>query len=261
MDLGTAVGFFTGLGFIIFGILLSGSLSTFFNIPSILIVLGGTSAATFVSFPLQKVLTSFNVAKHAFTDKKIDSSSIVENIIELANTARKEGLLALEDATENIDDKFLKKGILLIVDGTDPELVRSILETELVFIEERHEEGQRIFKTMASFSPAFGMIGTLIGLINMLQKLENPKTVGPNMAVALITTFYGTVLANLVFQPLANKLKNRSRQELVIKEMIVEGLLSIQAGENPRIIEEKLNTFISPDMRGINNAEAEGGVA
>ncbi|MBS4536045.1 flagellar motor protein [Clostridium sp. D2Q-14] len=254
MDLGTAIGFVVGLVFIIFSILLSGKLSAFLNAPSIMIVLGGTVAATLVSFPLKKVVTSIKIAKHAFTDKRIDESSMIEEIIKLANIARKEGLLALEDAAENLNDDFLKKGILLIVDGTDPELVRNILETELVFVEERHKEGQGIFETMATFSPAFGMIGTLIGLINMLQELEDPSTVGPNMSVALITTFYGTVLANLVFQPIANKLKGRSKVELVIKEMIVEGLLSIQSGENPRIIEEKLNTFISPDMRQSNNA-------
>ncbi|MBS4539852.1 MotA/TolQ/ExbB proton channel family protein [Clostridium sp. D2Q-11] len=261
MDLGTAIGFFAGLGFIIFGILLSGELITFVDVASILIVMGGTIASTLVSFPLSKVIASINVAKHAFTDKKINGSEIIGEIINLANVARKEGLLALEDAAENLTDNFLKKGILLIVDGTDPELVRNILETELVFIEERHEEGQKIFQTMANFSPAFGMIGTLIGLINMLQQLDDPTTVGPNMAVALITTFYGTVLANLVFQPIANKLKGRSRSELIVKEMIVEGLLSIQSGENPRIIEEKLSTFIPPGMREKSDESPEGEIA
>ncbi|WP_250160290.1 motility protein A [Clostridiisalibacter paucivorans] len=138
---------------------------------------------------------------------------------------------------------------MLIVDGTDPELVRNILETELIFTEERHGEGQGIFETMGTFAPAFGMIGTLIGLINMLKELEDPSTVGPNMSVALITTFYGAVLANLIFLPVANKLKGRSKKELAKKEMMVEGLLSIQAGENPRIIEEKLKTFIAPQFR------------
>lgn len=261
MDLGTAIGFIVGLIFIIYGILLSGDLITFLNLASILIVLGGTVAATLISFPLKKVVTSIKVAKHAFSDKRIDENSIIKEIINLANIARKEGLLALEDAAGNLDDDFLKKGILLIVDGTDPELVRNILETELVFVEERHEEGQGIFRTMATFSPAFGMIGTLIGLINMLQELDDPSTVGPNMAVALITTFYGTILANLVFQPIANKLKGRSRAELIVKEMVVEGLLSIQSGENPRIIEEKLNTFVAPNMRDRDNDASEGEIA
>jgi chemotaxis protein MotA len=138
---------------------------------------------------------------------------------------------------------------MLIVDGTDPELVRNILETELVFLEERHTEGQNVFETMGTYAPAFGMIGTLIGLINMLKYLDDPSTIGPNMSVALVTTFYGSVLANVVFLPLAHKLKVRSKSEILVKELMVEGLLSIQAGENPRIIEEKLKTFIPPEMR------------
>ncbi|NBI07864.1 flagellar motor protein [Senegalia massiliensis] len=261
MDLGTAIGFILGIAFIIYGILLSGDIITFLNLASILIVLGGTIAATFISFPLKKVTASIKVVKNAFTDKKSEQVEIIKEIINLANIARKEGLLALEDASEDLSDDFLKKGILLIIDGTDPELVKNILETELIFIEDRHLEGQNIFETMATFSPAFGMIGTLIGLINMLQELDDPSTVGPNMAVALITTFYGTVLANLIFQPIANKLKGRSKKELAIKEMIIEGLLSIQAGENPRIIEEKLNTFIAPNMRKNINELGESEVA
>lgn len=261
MDLGTAIGFILGIAFIIYGILLSGDIITFLNLASILIVLGGTIAATFISFPLNKVTASIKVVKNAFTDKKSEQVEIIKQIINLANIARKEGLLALEDASEDLSDDFLKKGILLIIDGTDPELVKNILETELIFIEDRHLEGQNIFETMATFSPAFGMIGTLIGLINMLQELDDPSTVGPNMAVALITTFYGTVLANLIFQPIANKLKGRSKKELAIKEMIIEGLLSIQAGENPRIIEEKLNTFIAPNMRKNVNELGESEVA
>lgn len=261
MDLGTAIGFFLGIAFIIYGILLSGDIITFVNIASIMIVVGGTIAATLISFPLNKVIASIKVVKNAFMDKKSEQVEIIREIIKLANIARKEGLLALEDASEGLSDSFLKKGILLIVDGTDPELVKNIMETELVFIEDRHLEGQNIFETMATFSPAFGMIGTLIGLINLLQNLDDPSTVGPNMAVALITTFYGTVLANLVFQPIANKLKGRSKKELAVKEMIIEGLLSIQAGENPRIIEEKLNTFIAPNMRKNSDETAENEVA
>ncbi len=249
MDLATTIGFVAGIGFIIWGILLSGDLITFISISSAMIVIGGTFASTFISFPLKKVLNTFKVAKNAFTEKTTQKLELVKEVIDLANIARKEGLLALEEAADNTDNTFLKKGIMLIVDGTDPELVRNILETELIYTEERHGEGQRIFETMGGFAPAFGMIGTLIGLINMLKDLDDPASVGPNMAVALITTFYGTVFANLILLPLAKKLKEKSRSELVIKEMMVEGLLSIQAGENPRIIEEKLKTFISPQDR------------
>lgn len=249
MDLGTGIGFFAGVGFIVWGIMLSGSLGTFMDTASIFIVLGGTIAATLISFPLKNVLNTFKVVKNVFTEKDSKADELIKEIIDLANIARKEGLLALEEAVNNTENTFLKKGIMLIVDGTDPELVRNILETELIFTEERHGEGQGIFETMGTFAPAFGMIGTLIGLINMLKELEDPSTVGPNMSVALITTFYGAVLANLFFLPVANKLKGRSKKELAKKEMMVEGLLSIQAGENPRIIEEKLKTFIAPQFR------------
>jgi len=257
LDLATAIGFLTGFGFLLWGIMLSGSLETFWDPASITIVIGGTVASTLISFPLKKVLSTMKVVKHAFTSKTQLTNGVISQITDLANIARKEGLLALEEAAEKIDDIFLKKGIMLIVDGTDPELVRNILETELTFLEERHKDGQNLFETMGSFAPAYGMIGTLIGLINLLKELNDPSSVGPNMAVALITTFYGSVLANVVFLPIANKLKGRSKEEIILKELIVEGLLSIQAGENPRIIEEKLKTFLSPELRLTLEKEVE----
>lgn len=261
MDLATIIGFLVGTAFVVWGISLSGSLMNFYDFSSIIIVLGGATAATFISYPLKKVIGSLKVVKHAFTVQPLNPSGVISQLIELSNLARREGLLALEEAGERIEDEFLKKGIMLIVDGTDPELVRNILETELAFLEERHREGQSVFESMGSYSPAFGMIGTLIGLINMLKDLDDPSTVGPSMSLALVTTFYGSLLANLVFIPIANKLKGRSSEEILVKELMVEGLLSIQAGENPRIIEEKLKTFLSPEMRkdykkGLESGEA-----
>lgn len=249
LDIATIVGLISGFIFIIWGIFISGDIGSFIDIPSILIVLGGTLASTLISYPIKSFLGTFRVVKNAFLHKEISPDSVIVEIIQLANVARKEGLLSLEEFGEKIDDEFLKKGIMLIVDGTDPELVRNILETELVFLEERHTEGQSIFETMGSFAPAYGMLGTLIGLINMLQKLDDPSNIGPNMAVALLTTFYGSFFANVVFLPTANKLKIRSKREVLVKELMVEGLLSIQAGENPRIIEEKLKTFVPPELR------------
>lgn len=249
MDIATIIGFAAGIGFMIFGILLSGDLISYFHFPSIIITLGGTVASTLISYPIKKVVKTFKIVKHAFTASTLPIGDVISKIIELSNIARKEGLLALEEAAEKTDDTFLKKGIMLIVDGTDPELVRNILETELSFLEDRHKDGQGIFETMGAFAPAFGMIGTLIGLINMLKEMDDPSSVGPNMSVALITTFYGSVFANVIFLPIANKLKGRSSEEIIIKELMVEGLLSIQAGENPRIIEEKLKTFIAPELR------------
>ncbi|WP_313756560.1 motility protein A [Tissierella sp.] len=249
MDIATILGLFLGIGFTIWGILQSGSLSDYWDFPSVIIVLGGTVAATFLAYPLKDISNIGRVLQKAFTHKATSANEIIENIINLANVARKEGLLSLEEYASKLEDDFLKKGIMLIVDGTDPDLVRNILETELMFLEERHGQGQGTLEAMGSFAPAFGMLGTLIGLINMLQKMDDPKAIGPNMSVALITTFYGSALANIIFLPLAQKLKVRSKSEVLVKELMIEGLLSIQAGENPRIIEEKLKTFIPPEMR------------
>lgn len=257
MDIATILGLFFGLGFTIWGIMISGDLSSFWDIPSVVIVLGGTVAATLLAYPLSSLGSVGKVFQKAFLHKDVSANGIIGDIISLANVARKEGLLSLEEYGSKLDDEFLKKGIMLIVDGTDPELVRNILETELIFLEERHNQGQGMLESMGSYAPAFGMIGTLIGLINMLKKLEDPSSIGPNMSVALITTFYGSLLANVFFLPLAQKLKVRSQSEVLVKELMIEGLLSIQAGENPRIIEEKLKTFIPPELRKKFQKETE----
>lgn len=249
MDIATVIGLISGFVFIIGGIVTSGDLGSFWDFSSIVIVLGGTIASTLISYPIKSFLGTSKVVRIAFLKKEVSPDEIIGEIIKLANVARKEGLLSLEEFGEQIDDDFLKKGIMLIVDGTDPELVRNILETELVFLEERHSEGQSIFETMGAFAPGYGMLGTLVGLINMLKNLDDPDAIGSSMSVALVTTFYGSLLANLIFLPMANKLKIRSGREILVKELMVEGLLSIQAGENPRIIEEKLKTFIPPEMR------------
>ncbi|MDR5658261.1 flagellar motor protein [Serpentinicella sp. ANB-PHB4] len=258
MDIATIVGILIGLVFIVGGILVNGEINAFLDLAGALIVLGGTISATFVAYPIAKVFEAMKIVSKAFSNQNIQPQEIINKIINLANTARKEGLLALEEAAEEVDDKFLMKGIMLIVDGTDPELVRNLLETELNFIEERHKSGQGIFETMGTLSPAFGMIGTLIGLINMLRTLDDPSSIGPSMSVALVTTFYGSLLANLLFIPIASKLKLRSKEEILRKEIMVEGLLSIQAGENPRIIEEKLKAFLPPKLREAAEETEEG---
>lgn len=238
----TLIGLLAGLVLIFIGILLDGSILSFIDVPSIMIVFGGTIASTVMSYSPKQIKNIFPLVKKAFINPKEDVRGTIDKILELANIARREGLLALD--TGDYDDPFLQKGVELIVDGTDPEMVRNILESELDFTEERHQKGQHIFKSMAAFAPAYGMTGTLIGLINMLRKLDDPGSLGPSMAVALVTTFYGVVLANLVFIPIVNKLSLHSSQELLRKEMIIEGLLSIQNGENPRIIKDKLEAFI-----------------
>ncbi|MDD4569153.1 MAG: motility protein A [Tepidanaerobacteraceae bacterium] len=249
MDLGTIIGIISGAAIFVWAIYMGGSINAFIHLPSALIVLGGVLAATLINYPISKLTSVMNILKIVFTEKPMEAGDIIRAIIDLAETARREGLLALEDAAYQLKDDFLQKGILLIVDGTDPDLVRNIMETELAFLEERHSEGQNIFQTMGQLAPAFGLIGTIIGLINMLKNLDNPELIGPGMAVALITTFYGSLIANLFFIPISGKLKVRSREEILLKEVMIEGMLSIQAGENPRIIEEKLKAFLSPAMR------------
>lgn len=245
MDITTIGGIAAGLLCIIISIVLDGDVSSFFNAPSVFIVLGGVLSATFASFPMKKLIGLIKAVQNAFKNDPHDVQQDVEKIIELANIARRNGIIALDELTEQMEEPFLKKGIMLIVDGSDPELIQGILETELAFIKERHAESRSILESMAAYSPAFGMIGTLIGLINMLKNLSDMSSLGPNMSIALITTFYGTVLANLVFNPLSKKLKAIGAQEYLRKELIMEGVLSINDGENPRIIREKLNAFLS----------------
>lgn len=249
MDITAIGGLIAGVFFIVVSIMLGGRLSLFFDAPGIMITFGGAFASMLISYPIHKFMSSIKTAKLAFQTQHLNPGIVIKQIIDLAFTARKEGLLALEEMAQTMEDEFLKKGILLIVDGTDPELVRSIMETELAFVEGRHKENQGFWETLSGLGPSWGMIGTLIGLIAMLDNLDDPSTLGPNMSVALITTLYGSVLASFIADPIANKLKSRSAEEVLLKEVTIEGLLSIQAGENPRIIEEKLKAFLSPTLR------------
>jgi chemotaxis protein MotA len=217
--------------------------------PSAMIVIGGTIASTLIAFPMAQVLTAFKQIGRTVRAAKIDPGGSIHEIIRLANISRKEGLLALEEAANNMDDEFFKKSLLLIVDGTVPELVRSVMETELAFIEQRHADIIGVWDFMASLGPAYGMLGTIMGLIMMLQNMSDPSTIGGSMAIALITTFYGSLIANYLCLPVSNKLKGISADEIFIKQLQLEGALSIQAGENPRIIEEKLKSFLSPRLR------------
>ena len=261
MDLASIIGIVLGAVMVVFGILWGNGVSTlqnFVDVPSIIITLGGSLAGLIASNTLKDFLNNFKGVGLAFKDPKYDNGSTIAKIIELSNVARKEGLLALEEVAQNLDDEFMKKGILLIVDGTEPELVRGILETELMNMDERHRSVAGFFETWAALGPAWGMIGTLIGLINMLKNLEDSSTIGPNMAVALVTTFYGSLIANWLCAPFANKLKANNELELTLKTLIIEGLLSIQAGENPRVIEEKLKSFLSPDKREALSPEGGG---
>jgi chemotaxis protein MotA len=197
------------------------------------------------------------VAK-SFKKSNINLDDDINKIVDIANIARRNGLLALEEMTGTLDDPFLKKGILLVVDGSDPDLLRSIMETELSIIKERHNENRTILDTMAAYSPAFGMIGTLIGLINMLKSLDDMSSLGANMSVALVTTFYGTMLANLIFNPLSKHLKALGNVEYLRKELMIEGIIAIQNGENPRVIKEKLTPSCRTVSKAKNTKETEG---
>lgn len=255
MDIATVIGFISGVIFIILAMLIGADfdigmvLRAFIDYPSIMITIGGTIAATLIANPISRIIKALKAVSKIFMPPKVDTAEGINKIIDLANLARKESLLALEEASRNLDDDFLSKGVMLIVDGTDPELVRNILETEMAYIENRHSDVRGVWEFIASSGPAWGMIGTLIGLALMLQDMSNSDELGPKMAVALITTFYGSVIANFIATPIANKLKIYNNEEMLLKEVLIEGILSIQAGENPRIIEEKLKAFLSPDLR------------
>ncbi len=264
MDIASLIGFIMGVGMFVFGVISGDSvaaLANFFHVPSLIITIGGSLAGVLASHKLEDAIKGFKGFTRIFKESKIDVSEVIKNIIDLSNIARKEGLLALEEAANGIEDEFLKKGVMLVVDGTDPELVRGILETDLTCIETRHKKVIGFWQKWAELGPAWGMIGTLIGLINMLQKMSDPSTVGPSMATALITTLYGSLLANWLCTPVANKLSVNNDMEIMVKEVTVEGLLSIQAGENPRVIEEKLKSFLSPKMRESMAEERAGGEA
>ena len=250
MDLASIIGLVLGLGFVLFGILQGGSIALFIDLPSMFIVVGGTIGATLINYPLADVIGIFKIVQKAFLHHEDSPIGIIEIMVDFAETARREGILSLEQKAQTVDDEFLRKGINLAVDGTEPEYIKEIMTTELDYIGERHRIGAGIFDAMGAYAPAFGMVGTLIGLINMLASMDDPSSIGPSMSVALVTTLYGAFLANLIFLPIAGKLKARSASEILIKDLCVEGIMSIQSGDNPRIVEGKLKAFLSPSMRG-----------
>ncbi len=262
MDIASIIGLVVCFILMIFGILFEKPITAIFaflDAPSALITFGGSFCCILASYTLPNFIAGLKSFTLIFKLSTMNVSEIIQKIIDLSNVARKEGLLSLEEAASDIDDEFLKKGILLIVDGTDPELVRGIMETELVSVEGRHKEKIGFWDNLGGMGPAWGMIGTLIGLINMLKDMNDPSTIGPSMSVALVTTLYGSVLANWICAPVATKLKGKNDEEMMVKEIEIEGLLSIQAGENPRVIEEKLKSFLAPKDRGTQ--EEPGGEA
>ncbi len=249
MDFATIAGIISAFGLVIISISIGSGIGLFVNVPSLLIVVGGTVGATLVNYPFKDMAGSFKVVKNAFFNKPLNAKVLTEQFVEFATKARREGILALEAHVDSVDDAFLQKGLQLSVDGIEPAIIREIMMTEIDIMRDRHMLGAEIFSTMAAFSPALGMIGTLIGLVSMLQKMDDPSSIGPAMAIALLTTFYGSVLANLVFMPISGKLKTRSREEVQVKELIMQGVVSLTNGDNPRIIEQKLQSYLPPKLR------------
>ena len=244
MDIGTIAGAVVGVACIVVGILIDGVLLDFYDLASIMIVLGGVLSATLISYPLDTLKGIFKVMGIAFKKNKVDFRDDIEEIIKIAELVRREGLLVAEEVLNTSENQFLISGLRQVIDGVNSDLVRDIMESEIVLAKDRHAQGQAVLYSMAAYAPSFGMIGTLIGLINMLGKLDDPSVLGPSMAVALVTTFYGCILANLIFTPMAKKLSVISDSEAMKNELIMEGILSIQNGDHPRIIRDKLNTFL-----------------
>jgi chemotaxis protein MotA len=249
LDLASLIGSIGLLSVLGFQLSLGGDLGIFVNVPSLIGTFGGTFMALFVCFSMDQIKTASKVAMNTYQDRSKDPIASLQGVVVYAEKARKEGMLALEEASETEEDQFLAKGLKLAVDGTDPASLTRIMEIDIDQIETRHKNGQEFFNAMGAFGPAFGMIGTLVGLVQMLAGLDDPSTIGAGMAVALLTTFYGACIANMFALPMAAKLKMRSAEELNLKWMLVEGIMGIQSGDSPRIVEEKLKGYLSPVAR------------
>ena len=259
MDIATIIGILVGALLLGWSIMSSAgeSAGVFINVPSLLIVFGGAASAVLISFPLKNVLGMFGVVRKTLQQKSRSPVKLIKDLVSYAEVARRDGILSLENLTKEIDDEFIVKGIQMAVDGTDPELIEQIMTSELESLEERHSSGKALLDALGKYAPAFGMIGTLIGLVVMLANLDDPDKIGPGMAVALITTLYGAIASNLIFIPMADKLEKRSGEEIVLKTIVIKGVMSIQSGDNPRIVEQKLKTFLPPSLRGDESEEAQ----
>ncbi|MBW2317129.1 MAG: flagellar motor protein [Deltaproteobacteria bacterium] len=249
MDIATLLGIISAFGLVLVAILMGGGIGLFINYPSLMIVAGGTLGTTMINYPLKEVIGVISVLKNVFFTKASSAKDIIKQFSDFSNKARREGILALESEVTNLNEEFLQKGIQLSIDGLEPQSIREILETEISYIQDRHKLGAEIFTTMGTYAPALGMVGTLVGLVQMLQNMSDPSAIGPAMAVALLTTFYGAVAANLLFMPIAGKLRTRSSEEVLVKELMIEGVICLSNGENPRIVEQKLMAFLAPNQR------------
>jgi chemotaxis protein MotA len=257
LDIASILGLLLGWGLVLWAILSKSPLDAFIDPGSFAIVGGGAVAAAFMSFPLREVLGMFKVLKKYFFSKPEDPKQLIKNLVGYAEVARRDGILALEAVCKDIDDQFIVSGIQMAIDGTDPDLMQQVLESDLESVADRHSNGKAIFDNIGKFAPAFGMIGTLVGLVIMLGNLSDPDAIGPAMAVALLTTLYGSMFANMIALPIAEKLGKRSAEELMLKAMTIRGVMAIQSGDNPRIVEQKLLSFLPYSLRESEGEKAE----
>jgi len=248
VDITTLIGILVAGALMASAILIGGPAIWFVDYPSLMIVIGGTMGATLVAYPVSEVMSVFGILKNVFLHQSQPPASLIPIMSGIARKARVEGILSFEPQLKSLDNPFLVKGIQMAIDGLESSAIEDMLSTEIVYVSERHRMGAEIFSTMGAYAPSMGMLGTLIGLVQMLRQMNDPALIGAPMAVALLSTFYGSVLANLLFNPIAGKLKTRSKQEMLVKQMIIEGILAIQAGDNHRIVEQKLQAFISPKV-------------
>ena len=260
MDLGTILGLVLGVFCLVISIIIGeGEIMSYVHLPSAFITIGGGICSTLISFRLKDLIGVLKVTKKIFTDKVSSAHETIAMLVKLSEKTRREGLLSIEPELEQMEDPFIKQSLQLVVDGIESETIKDFMDTEIENMQSRHNKGQSIFTMMGNIFPAWGMIGTLLGLINLLLKLEDPAQIGPSMSVALVTTFYGSILANFICIPIAGKLKMKSDEEVHQKEMIAEAVISIQAGENPKMLEQKLKIFLTPEERekDIRQKEAE----
>lgn len=256
MDIGTIVGLVVAVLAILLGIILGGgTFGALFDATSVMVVLLGTIGACVIAFPLARVLKLHTVIMQSIFGKSPDPLATIQDLVKYAEVARREGILSLENLIEEMQDPFIVRGVKMAVDGTDPELIREIMDSELEALMDRHTQGKKMLETIARYAPAFGMIGTLLGLIFMLQNMDDPSAIGPGMAVALVTTLYGALIANVFASPVADKLAAKDAEEVLVKSIVVAGVMAIQSGDNPRVVESKLLTYLPPSERD----KVEGG--
>lgn len=257
MDIGTIIGLVLAAAAILVGVVLGGgTFGAMIDVTSIFVVLLGTLGAIVISYPLGRLLKIHTVFLQAIFGKLPDPVQTIKDLVRYAEVARREGILSLENLISEMKDPFIVRGVKMAVDGTDPELIREIMETELEALMDRHSQGKKVLDNIGKYAPAFGMIGTLLGLIFMLQSMDDPSKIGPGMAVALITTLYGALIANIAAGPIADKLSAKDAEEVLVKTIVISGVMAIQSGDNPRVVESKLTTFLPPARRDEVSAEA-----